>query len=81
MTTKLTLTLQQSTIESAKEFAEKNGRSLSAIVESYLKILTKKESNDEISPKVKNLLGVITLPKDFDYKNDLLDEILKKHAK
>ena len=40
MTTKLTLTLQQSTIEAAKIFAEKNGRSLSAIVESYLKMLS-----------------------------------------
>lgn len=80
MTTKLTLTLQQSTIESAKVFAEKNGRSLSAIVENYLKTLTKKEAKDDISPKVKSLLGVINLPKDFDYKTDLLDEILKKHA-
>lgn len=81
MTTKLTLTLQQSTIESAKMFAEKNGRSLSAIVENYLKSLTKKESNDDISPKVKSLLGVIKLPKDFDYKTDMLDVILEKHAK
>jgi len=40
MTTKLTLTLQKSTIEKAKSYAKQTGRSLSELVEKYLETIT-----------------------------------------
>ena len=51
MTTKLTLTIDDSVIALAKKYARKQGKSLSDIVEKYLMSLTSKESAEEtISP-------------------------------
>ena len=43
MTTKLTLTMEDKVIDSAKKYAQKNGKSLSNLVENYLKSITTKE--------------------------------------
>lgn len=40
MKKKLTLTIDESVIKQAKAYAKKQGRSLSAVVENYLKALT-----------------------------------------
>ncbi|MEO7976280.1 DUF6364 family protein [Flavobacterium sp.] len=67
MNTKLTLSLEKEVIEQAKSYAKKTGRSLSELVESYFKNLTEKEQiYDDIHPKVKKLIGIVTLPDDFD---------------
>ena len=72
MTTKLTLTIDDSVINSAKKYALKKGRSLSNIIENYLKTISAKEEKEEkLSPKVMKLMGSINLPEDFDYKKDL----------
>jgi len=82
MTTKLTLTIEDKVIDSAKRYAQKNGKSLSHLVENYLKSITTKETKEEvISPKVLKLMGVINLPKDFDYKAELGNALAKKYAK
>ncbi len=62
METKLTLKLEKSVIQSAKQYAEKNNRSLSRLVEDYFRNLlmesdTKKAS---ISPLVQDLSGIIS---------------------
>jgi hypothetical protein len=80
MTTKLTLTIDDSVITIAKKYAKKNGKSLSDIVENYLMSLTSKESKeDKISSKVLKLMGVIKLPQDFDYKTELTKGLSKKY--
>jgi hypothetical protein len=67
MNTKLTLSLEKTVIEDAKSYAKKTGRSLSELVENYFKNLTEKsEIANDIHPKVKKLIGRITLPPDFD---------------
>lgn len=82
MTTKLTLTVEKDVIESAKLYAKQNGRSLSALIENYLKALIQKENlEEELSPKVKELMGSIKLPKGFDYKKELTEVLSKKYAK
>ena len=82
MTTKLTLTIEQDVIKVAKTYAQRKGRSLSELIESYLKTLTAKTTTDEdLSPKVKKLIGAIKLPKDFDYKKSLSEELSKKYSK
>ena len=81
MTTKLTLTIEQDVIKTAKTYAHKNGRSLSELIENYLKTLVNKEKDSkEISLKVKRLIGSVKLPKNFDYKITLEEEIIKKHG-
>ena len=80
MTTKLTLTMEDQVIDSAKEYARKKGESLSGIVENYLKSITaREEPNVIISSKVSKMMGVITLPEDFDYKKELGNAIIQKY--
>lgn len=80
MTTKLTLTIDDSVIATAKEFAKNNGKSLSQIVENYLVTLTATDkTEEEISPRILNLMGAIELPEDFDYKKTLTEALSNKY--
>jgi hypothetical protein len=80
MTTKLTLTIDDSVVDSAKKYARKNGKSLSGMVENYLKSITTAEIPAQtLSPKVAKLLGVITLSEDFDYKKQISSALMKKY--
>ena len=73
MNTKLTLTIEQAIIERAKKYAKQKGRSLSDIIENYLKVITKETvvSDIEITPLAKSLRGSFKSPKNFDYKKEL----------
>lgn len=81
MNTKLTLTIEQSIIEKAKKYAADKGRSLSDIIENYLKIITKEEATQEIevTPIVKSLKGSFKAPNDFDYKKELTKRLSEKY--
>lgn len=81
MNTKLTLTIEERIIHRAKKYAKQNGRSLSGIIENYLKIITQEEDQDknEISPLVKSLKGSFKAPKSYDYKKDLSDSLSEKY--
>jgi hypothetical protein len=81
MHTKLTLTIEQSIIERAKKYANESGRSLSSIIENYLKFITKEESNEEISltPLVKSLKGSFRAPKKMNYKKELSKRLSEKY--
>lgn len=79
MTTKLTLTVEKSIIERAKIYAKNTGRSLSEIIEKYLETITEENVNQKISPKLKKIIGVVTLPKDFDEEKELASYFEKKH--
>ena len=84
MNTKLTLSIQQEVIEAAKDYAKKHGRSLSNIVEEYLKALSEKKSTKEkeLSKIVKDLKGSISLPKDSkSYQELLQDALIEKYLK
>lgn len=81
MNTKLTLTIERAIIEDAKKYARKRGRSLSDLVEHYLKTLTDRSPQDpeELSPVIKSLKGSFKMPKDFDYKKELTNRLSAKH--
>jgi hypothetical protein len=80
MTTKLTLTMEGKVIDSAKKYARQKGKSLSDIVENYLKSISAHETTaEDISPKVARLKGVIKLPNDFDYKKEIENALVKKY--
>lgn len=82
MTTKLTLTVEKDVIELAKVYANKKGRSLSDLIESYLKTLVQKDNNKKpLSPNVKKLLGAVKVPKGFDYKKELEKTLNEKYSK
>lgn len=80
MNTKLTLTIEQSIIKKAKRYAKGKGRSLSDIIENYLKAITNKsESEIELTSIVKSLKGSFKAPKDFDYKKELTKGLIEKY--
>jgi hypothetical protein len=81
MNTKLTLTIEQTIIEKAKKYAKDHGRSLSDIVENYLKGITKEDNIDsiELTPIVKSLKGSFKAPKNNDYKKELSKRLTEKY--
>lgn len=81
MNTKLTLTMEESVIKKAKKYAGKRKRSLSDLIENYLKALTSEEREDEkeLTPVVESLKGSFTLPKNFDYKKELTNRLSEKY--
>lgn len=82
MITKLTLTIEQDVIKTAKIYAQKKGRSLSELIENYLKALSNKDKDpDELSLRVKRLKGSVKLSNNFNYKKSLEAQIGKRYAK
>ena len=80
MNTKLTLTIDDQVITNAKKYARNSGRSLSGLIENYLKSITSTDEDDfKLSPKVKALMGTFKAPKDFDYKTELFKALSEKY--
>jgi hypothetical protein len=82
MSTKLTLTIEESVIENAKQYARQKGTSLSNMVENYLKVVTTEtvSSEPEFSPIVKSLKGSFRAPENFDYKKELSKSLSGKYS-
>ena len=81
MNAKLTLTIEQSLIEKSKQYAKRKGRSLSDIIENYLKVIIKEDSVKVIdsTPITSFLRGSFKAPEDFDYKNELSKSLSEKY--
>jgi hypothetical protein len=84
MDTKLTLKLDKFVIDKAKDYALSHKRSLSRIIESYLKsLINQDEINDneemEISPFVKSMATGVNIPDDIDYKREYTDYLSDKY--
>jgi hypothetical protein len=81
MNTKLTLTIEQSLIDKAKKYAKGKGRSLSDIIENYLKVMIKEDNTKVIdsTPITSSLRGAFKMPKDFDYKKGLSKGLSEKY--
>ena len=82
MNTKLTLTIEKEVIEKAKEYAKKKNRSLSDIIENYLKILTiqeRKQDTEPLNPIVNSLKGSFKTSKKLDYKKELEKRLEEKY--
>ncbi|MBN8707602.1 MAG: DUF6364 family protein [Bacteroidetes bacterium] len=86
MNTKLTLNLNQEIIEKAKIYARSKNRSISKIVEEYLRSLATEKSNSTVNtitlePITRELLGMIKTKHDLnvDYDEILTDALLEKY--
>lgn len=84
MDTKLTLKLNKSIIEKAKEYAALHNVSLSRMIESYLQSLVDKETKQEgkiieISPFVKSMATGVKIPNDLDLKTEYRNSRFEKH--
>ena len=81
MDTKLTLKLDSSVIEQAKNYAKKKNTSLSNLIESHLGLLINPSENQAVTPLVKSISGVIKVSKKVDYRKDYKKHLLNKYAK
>ncbi|MBC7615812.1 MAG: hypothetical protein H7202_07070 [Pedobacter sp.] len=79
MITKLTLTVEKSTIEKAKSYAKNTGRSLSELVEKYLESITLEENTNKLSSNLKKIVGSVKLPVDFNEEEELRSYFERKH--
>lgn len=72
MNKKLTLKLDGTVIDRAKEYAETNHESVSGLVERFLRTLTveQKERTPRPGSLVAELSGVIVLPKGYDEREE-----------
>ena len=84
MNTKLTLSIEEQVIERAKEYAKKQGRSLSNIVEEYLKSIAKQKKSkilNNLDPLVEELCGSVKIPDNKSYDEILEEAIMEKYSK
>ncbi|MBN2259328.1 MAG: hypothetical protein JW702_02170 [Clostridiales bacterium] len=84
MDSKLTLKLDKYVIDKAKDYASVHKRSLSRIIESYLRSLINKnkqidDGDFEISPFVKSMVTGVKIPDDFDIKKEYGNHLTQKH--
>jgi hypothetical protein len=84
MDTKLTLKLDKQVIEKAKAYASSQKRSLSGIIEAYLKTLIERNKTQvadriEISPFVKSLRTGVRIPANIDYKEAYGNYVAEKY--
>lgn len=81
MTTKLTLSVEKEVVEKAKLYAKRTGRSLSEIIELYLETLTSEQDSKsrKTSAKLRKIIGVVKLPKNFDEEKAKREHLENKH--
>jgi hypothetical protein len=81
MQAKLTLSLERDVIEQAKEVAREQHKSLSKMVENYLRLVSRKEAVDDAnSPVVARLLGVASLNVQDRGREEITAYLEEKHT-
>lgn len=76
---RLTLKVEKETIMRAKDFVRQSGRSLSQLIENYLRYLVKDENSETISKKLTSLIGSVKVPKGIKVYEKLKVDLEKKH--
>lgn len=83
MNTKLTLSIDKNVITRAKNYARHKNKSLSQIIEDYLRSISNSEKNspmlDEIPPVTQSLSGILKGMPEIDFKNEISDYVMRKH--
>ena len=76
----ITITVDEKLLENAKRYANHHNTSISHLVEAHLIYLcNKKQSVEHISPLVRSLSGIITLPEDCNSKDDYTRQLIEKY--
>jgi len=80
MDTKLTLKLEQKVIDKAKDYAKEHKTSLSKLIENYLqKVTSDHNQQEQITPLVKSLSGIIQLPVEVNIRDSYGDFLTNKY--
>ena len=80
---KININADKQIITKDKKYAKNSGRSISDLIESYLKnVVSSNDKGDlENSPRVKALMGSFKVPGDFEYKKELSNALNEKYNK
>ncbi len=79
MKAKLTLSIDEDKIKKIKKYSKKEGISISKIVEDSIdKIITNSSTNKLDASKLIGILG--KAPKDFNWKKERTDYLMKKYG-
>jgi hypothetical protein len=80
MTTKLTVSIENTLVRQAKKYAQSKNTSLSKLIERQLMMLIQRKENRKniLAPKTRKLLGSVSLPSKFNYKKKLEKSIKNK---
>lgn len=82
----LTITLDDSLLQAAQEYARQHGQELDALVASLLRATVQPaaeapaRATRPLSPIVQELYGSVKLPADFDYKAAIEEAIHEKYG-
>lgn len=81
MKARVNLTIEQDLLAKIKEYANKEGKSISELVERFFEqmIKKKKENEPDLFELMKNL-PPIELPENFDYKEEYYKAKMKKYG-
>jgi hypothetical protein len=80
MQAKLTLSLDKELIEQAKQFSRRQHKSLSKMVENYLRQATSPPAREEhLTPLVKELSGLIKPDQADRHKEEYADYLVEKY--
>jgi len=80
MNAKLTLSLDRDIIEQAKEFSRSHHKSLSKLIEGYLRQVTHSDdASKQVTPLVAKISGVIDAQKLGDHKSGYADYLAEKY--
>lgn len=79
MKTKLTLSIDEKKVRKIKEYAKQNETSVSNLVEEHFeKLITSKTRQKLDASKLLGIFGRV--PKNFDWKKERTDYLIKKHG-
>jgi len=77
---KLTLSMDDETIEQAKHIAAEQGTSVSAMFSRLVQAMAHKPGKKiEIGPKTRSLTGIVSLPKGKTARDVLTEALMDKH--
>jgi hypothetical protein len=80
MDTKLTIKLNEQVIVKAKHYAKQKGTSLSKLVENYFNTISNESQvEEEITPLVKSLTGVVPHISEIDEKEAYAQYLIEKY--
>jgi len=81
MTRKLTLSINEKTVEKAKRISRMRGKSISKMVEEYLNSITEKEDQKESAvDKIKKIMKDRITNKNLDWKKVKEEHLSKKYG-
>lgn len=84
MQAKLTLSLDKEVIEQAKDYSRQQHKSLSKMVENYLRLVTTKESGqksdtEKLTPIVSRLAGVLSMEVSVNGREEITAYLEEKY--